>query len=85
VPGASFEVAAWLLKICRGAKELRGGGRCFAAHFHQILVLELLQMMRKRRTGIIQLLTNLTDDRTVPPKPGLVPMPESMSAYRVIC
>ena len=25
VPGASFEVAAWLLKICRGAKELRGG------------------------------------------------------------
>ena len=25
VPCASFEVAAWLLKICRGAKELRGG------------------------------------------------------------
>jgi hypothetical protein len=24
VPNASFEVAAWLLKICRGAKELRG-------------------------------------------------------------
>jgi hypothetical protein len=25
VPNASFEVAAWLLKICRGARELRGG------------------------------------------------------------
>jgi hypothetical protein len=24
VPNASFEVAAWLLKICRGARELRG-------------------------------------------------------------
>src|SRR6516225_7097623 len=25
VPNASFEVAAWLLKMCRGARELRGG------------------------------------------------------------
>jgi hypothetical protein len=26
VPGASLESAAWLLRLCRSAKELRGGG-----------------------------------------------------------
>jgi hypothetical protein len=37
---------------------------------YQILVVELLQMVRKRRTGNIQLLANLTDDQTVRAEAG---------------